>query len=181
MGRHKSFVPAEILDRAMQAFWLRGYEATSVDDLVAATGINRASLYGTFGDKAALFRACLDRYADVIVTPWLAAVTKGEPDAVPRFLKALAAYSASDPKRQGCLMVNAAVETTTHDPEALAAIRGHFARLEGAFTAALDGGSPASSRGEARLALCLAVGLLALGKIGVERGVLEDAVRAGFG
>jgi TetR/AcrR family transcriptional repressor of nem operon len=180
MGRHKSFVPAEILDRAMQAFWRRGYAATSVDDLVAATGINRASLYGTFGDKAALFRACLDRYAEEIVTPWLAAVAKGEPDAVPRFLKALAAYSASDPKRQGCLMVNAAVETRPDDPEALAAIRNHFQRLESIFTAALDRGSP-TARGEARLALCLAVGLLALGKIGVERGVLEDAVRAGFG
>ena len=181
MGRRKSFEPVEILDRAMQAFWRQGFEATSIDDLVTATGINRASLYGTFGDKAALFQACLERYADQIVRPSLAALAKGDPGAVPRFLKALAAYAASDPKRQGCLIVNTAVETTTHDAETLAAIRSHFSRLEDAFAGALEADAPERARGQARLALCLAAGLLVLGKAGVERGALEDAVQVGFG
>jgi TetR/AcrR family transcriptional regulator, transcriptional repressor for nem operon len=180
MGRRKEFDPTEFLDRAMREFWHRGYEATSIDDLVMATGVNRASLYGTFGDKAALFRACLDRYAEQIVTPWLTAMAEGDSSAVPRFLRTLAAYAASDPKRQGCLMVNTAVETVTHDAEVLAAIRNHFARLEGAFAKALTDETAERTRSQARLALCVAVGLLVLGKAGIERGTLEDAAAAGF-
>lgn len=180
MGRRKSFEPGEVLDRAMQAFWQRGYAATSIDDLVAATGINRASLYGTFGDKAALFHACLERYAQTVAAPSLASLSRREPAAVPRFLMALAAYAASDPRRQGCLMVNTAVETGTHDQDVLAAVHNHVSNLEDAFSAVL-GEEAATSRGQARLALCLSVGLLVLGKVGIERGILEDAVRAGFG
>ncbi len=49
MAGVKRFDRNQVLDRAMAAFWTRGYEATSIDDLVEATGINRGSLYGTFG------------------------------------------------------------------------------------------------------------------------------------
>ena len=55
------------MNRAMAAFWTRGYEATSIDDLVEATGTNRGSLYGTFGDKRRLFLMALDRYWDTVV------------------------------------------------------------------------------------------------------------------
>src|ERR1700738_3778032 len=64
MAGVKQFDRDEVLDRAMAAFWTRGYEATSIDDLVEATGINRGSLYGTFGDKRRLFLSALHRYWD---------------------------------------------------------------------------------------------------------------------
>ena len=67
MAGVKQFDRYEVLDRAMAAFWTRGYEATSIDDLVEATGINRGSLYGTFGDKRRLFLMALDRYWDTVV------------------------------------------------------------------------------------------------------------------
>jgi AcrR family transcriptional regulator len=63
MGRPRSFSEAAALDAAMRAFWERGYEGTSLDDLTQAMGINRSSLYATFGDKATLFRLVMDRYA----------------------------------------------------------------------------------------------------------------------
>src|SRR5687768_6284787 len=61
-GRPRNFDPDEVLDRAMRVFWRKGYAATSLSDLTAATGINRASLYATFGNKESLFQRALDRY-----------------------------------------------------------------------------------------------------------------------
>src|SRR5260370_27686576 len=64
MAGVKQFDRDEVLDRAMAAFWTRGYEATSIDDLVESTGIGPGILYGTFGDKRQLFLSALDRYCN---------------------------------------------------------------------------------------------------------------------
>ena len=63
MGRPRGFSEGAALDAAMRVFWEKGYEGSSLDDLTAAMGINRSSLYATFGDKEALFRRVMDRYA----------------------------------------------------------------------------------------------------------------------
>src|ERR1700693_5053048 len=63
-GRPRSFDLDQALDRALQVFWRKGYEGTSLADLTGAMGINRPSLYAAFGDKEALFRKALDRYAE---------------------------------------------------------------------------------------------------------------------
>src|SRR5918999_3717922 len=65
MARHKEFDRDEVLQRAMEVFWSRGYEAASVGELVKRMGINRQSLYDTFGDKHTLYLAALDRYREV--------------------------------------------------------------------------------------------------------------------
>ena len=62
MPWEKQFDSDAVLDKAMQAFWARGYEATSMQDLVDCMGINRGSLYATFGDKHSLFIQALRRY-----------------------------------------------------------------------------------------------------------------------
>ncbi len=62
MGRPREFDEAAALDAAMRVFWARGYEGASMDDLTAAMGINRSSLYSSFGDKEALFRKVVARY-----------------------------------------------------------------------------------------------------------------------
>jgi TetR/AcrR family transcriptional regulator, copper-responsive repressor len=59
----KQFDVDEALERAMTVFWQRGHATTSIDDLTAAMGLNRSSLYATFGDKDALYARCLERYA----------------------------------------------------------------------------------------------------------------------
>ncbi|HEY5957444.1 MAG TPA: TetR/AcrR family transcriptional regulator [Polyangiaceae bacterium] len=64
MARPREFDETEVLDRALHAFWARGYDATSVEDLVEATGLGRASLYGAFGDKEQLFRRVVAHYLE---------------------------------------------------------------------------------------------------------------------
>src|SRR5713226_3358653 len=63
-GRPRAFDVDRALDRALHVFWQKGYEGASLSDLTKAMGINRPSLYAAFGDKEALFRKALDRYAD---------------------------------------------------------------------------------------------------------------------
>jgi len=62
MGRHRAYDVDQVIDAALHAFWARGFEATSISDLVDVTGVNRASLYAGFGDKRGLFLGCLQRY-----------------------------------------------------------------------------------------------------------------------
>ncbi|GAA0557716.1 TetR/AcrR family transcriptional regulator [Chitinophaga japonensis] len=63
MARNKAFDPGERLEKARNLFWEKGYHATSMQDLVEAMQLNRASIYDTYGDKHALFLQCLANYA----------------------------------------------------------------------------------------------------------------------
>lgn len=65
IGRPREFDVNKALDRALKVFWRKGYEGASLPDLTRAMGINRPSLYAAFGNKEALFRKALDRYAAV--------------------------------------------------------------------------------------------------------------------
>jgi TetR/AcrR family transcriptional repressor of nem operon len=98
----------------MAAFWTRGYEATSIDDLVEATGIGRGSLYGTFGDKRQLFLTAFDRYWNTVAAEMIADLS--DPDgrrAIERMFDALI-RRASDPRvPRGCLITNTSLECPT--------------------------------------------------------------------
>lgn len=177
MGRPRSFKDDEILDRALRAFWQSGFEATSLDDLEAATGLKRASLYGAFGDKAALFRACLARYGRHVARPWLDSLARRKgPAGVADFLASLGTLAASDPNRRGCFMVNTAAAGVS-----AAELDTHIARLRDAFAAALAAdpqSSAASVQARADGALALMFGLLVLARAGLPRSRLEAAARA---
>ena len=73
MPWEKQFDPDTALDKAMQAFWAHGYDATSIQDLVDCMGINRGSMYATFGDKRSLFIQALNRYNTTRGEPWIEA------------------------------------------------------------------------------------------------------------
>jgi TetR/AcrR family transcriptional regulator, copper-responsive repressor len=65
-GRPRAFDPEQSLDQAVRVFWQKGYFGASLDDLTRAMGINRPSLYASFGDKQTLFLQCIDRYANTV-------------------------------------------------------------------------------------------------------------------
>lgn len=67
MARPRSFDPDDVLEIARQVFWQKGFQATSLDEITAASGIAKPSLYAAFGDKHALFLRVLDRYHDGIL------------------------------------------------------------------------------------------------------------------
>jgi TetR/AcrR family transcriptional regulator, transcriptional repressor for nem operon len=111
MAAVKQFDCGEVLDRAMWLFWERGYEATSIQNLVDAMGINRASLYATFGGKKELFVAVLFRYEQVIVEPLFAALADPNPRRAIETMFDAIVRRVSDPGYpRGCLYTNASLE-----------------------------------------------------------------------
>ena len=110
IGRPRSFDIDRALDRALQVFWRKGYEGTSLSDLTKAVGVNRPSLYAAFGDKESLFRKVLDRY---LIGP--AAYTQEalkEPTAravVERLLRGAADLNTAPRNPGGCLTVQGAL------------------------------------------------------------------------
>ena len=135
MARPKEFEREEVLDRAIEVFWDRGYEAASIQDLVDQMGINRGSLYDTFGDKHHLFLEALDRYEEVFHAEILEMLTEaGSPrKAIERVFDSVTRQCACDSGRRGCLLTNAAVELSGHDSDTSDRIRANFTRLETAF------------------------------------------------
>ena len=110
----------------MRQFWERGYRATSVDDLVRATGVKPGSLYSAFpGGKHALLMGSLERYSKLVVPQKLGELE--DPGAsvaqVRAYFDGLVRDLLSPEGRQGCLLVNSAIENAAVDPEVAAAVR----------------------------------------------------------
>ncbi|QSA96307.1 TetR/AcrR family transcriptional regulator [Methylococcus sp. EFPC2] len=133
MARPREFSLPETLDKAMRVFWAKGYFGTSIEDLVAATGVSRYGLYGEFGDKKGLFLAALQHYQANVVRPLLDIVER--PEASLADLRALfavlAEFSRQPGGKLGCLVFNSVNEAGLHD-EATAGkileIREHMAK-----------------------------------------------------
>ena len=145
MPWEKSYQDAEVLDRAMRAFWARGYEATSMADLVEATGINRGSIYSAFDDKRGLFLRALQHYDTKHRAEFLSDIARNHDpkDAIIATFRKAAERKAKGPS--GCLLVNTALELSPHDPEIAAFVGSRLREVEDFFcqciTSAQDQGS----------------------------------------
>lgn len=120
MARPKEFDVDAALQSALEVFWEKGYEATSMQDLVDAMGIQRASLYATYGDKHALFLASLRMFADTVHHQRLADLeaTHGPREAIRQSLLAFVPEESARKRARGCFLTNTALELAAHDPEA---------------------------------------------------------------
>lgn len=185
MARPKTFDPEDALDRAMALFWRKGYEATSVADLVAALGINRGSLYGTFKDKRALFLAALERYDEREIGAKVRhlRLTEGPGrERIQSLFDEIIRAVEERGDRRGCLVCNTAVEMAASDPEIERRIRSSRERLTGAFSVALaaDPGYPAESERRDRRAHFLTstlMGIYVMAKAGATPDTLRGIVR----
>ena len=139
LGRPKSFDRQEALEKAMQLFWTKGYEAASVRDLLAAMGINRGSMYDTFGDKRSLFLESIRHYCENVAGPAIASLNAaGSPRAnIERTLREFAERAASSGCR-GCLVTNTTVEVASHDPGVAKAMKSALLSVEEAFRQVLE-------------------------------------------
>lgn len=118
MTRTKEFDESEVLDRAMELFWARGYAQTSFTELVESLGVSRQSLYDTYGDKHALFQAALKRYMERAVRGVQRRLES--PGLIRNVLGALfdaLITGACEGDANGCFMVNSMVELTPHDAD----------------------------------------------------------------
>ena len=114
MARLREFDEEQVLDRALEVFWQRGYGATSVEDLTAATGLGRGSLYGAFGDKEALFITCLRRYTLRGQSAVLNALQHPDPRQAVADAFGVMAARFSDPRfPTGCLQTNTVLESAS--------------------------------------------------------------------
>src|SRR5580704_1159565 len=188
MGRLKAFDEDRAIDRAVDCFWLRGYEATSVRDLADSMGIGGASLYNAYGDKRALFTRSLERYASRSMRERIARLeARHQPkEAIRAFLAEIIDRSLKDPDRRGCLLVNSALDVAPHDAKIGRVVAGYLDELRAFFRRNLEaarqaGRVPGSLDPDEVSGHLLAVvlGIRVLARTGAKRRLLEGVARAG--
>jgi AcrR family transcriptional regulator len=119
MARPRSFDPDEALDLARDVFWRKGFQGTSLDDITAATGLAKPSLYAAFGDKNGLFLKVLDRYHERIVANAERVLMEGPSarDAIERWLAGFVPFCSGAQGTRGCLSVNTAADGASDQKE----------------------------------------------------------------
>ncbi|MFI8346973.1 TetR/AcrR family transcriptional regulator [Streptomyces sp. NPDC085596] len=189
MARTKEFDPDAALQSALELFWRRGYEATSMADLVAHLGIGRASVYATFGNKHELYLKALDRYNENHDLALLHELSRPGPalPAVRTVVRRFAAEASSEDQRdKGCFVTNTAVELGAWDSAAAGRVAASWDHIETLLHSALV---RAHAQGElpadrdpgalARMLLVLMQGLRVVGKASSDpRRVVDAAEQA---
>ncbi len=116
-GRPREFDRDEVIEKAMSLFWEKGFEATSMADIVEVTGLNKSSIYNTFGSKEELFALILDAYLERrvgMVTQMLTEGSAGLAD-IELFLSFVREEAFGEGGRMGCLAVNTSTELACTD------------------------------------------------------------------
>ncbi len=186
MGRPKEFDPDVALSAAMEKFWEGGFEATSLADITASTGVQKASLYATYGDKRQLFLTALSRYQDDGLER--AKVVLAAHTSARAAFEAVFAWMidecASKDRSRGCLCVNTAVELGPRDPEISAMLQAHARRVVTLFAERIEeaqrqGEVPerVDARATARFLLLTVYGITVGGKTGFGARKLDEVVR----
>jgi TetR/AcrR family transcriptional repressor of nem operon len=124
MARTKEFESADALNKALSTFMEKGFAATSIQDLVTATGVNRQSLYNEFGDKRQLYIKALEGYCALMKDNAAQILTLDEPArmVLEKYKASIKANFQCQAGSKGCLVVSAIMDASTSDPEVKAII-----------------------------------------------------------
>ncbi len=120
MARPVEFEREDVLSNAMEQFWREGYEASSVQKLLDVTGINRGTLYNSFGDKDTFFKSCLDKYNEqmkIIIDGTLGNAEMKGWQAIEAYFDASVVSAPAKQRNLGCLLVNSVCESINWDKE----------------------------------------------------------------
>jgi len=186
MARQKEFNRDEVLHKAMEVFWTRGYEGASIEDLVKHMGINRQSIYDTFGDKHSLFLEALDRYREIQSQKVFEVLER--PGSMKRNLRQLfeeaVARSLSPEGRRGCFVGNSMSELAGRCKETATRTCNSVASAEKMFQKALERGKEqgelrrvSDTRAVARFLYSNLQELLLMAKATRDRKLLNDVVK----
>jgi TetR/AcrR family transcriptional repressor of nem operon len=184
VARPREFDETSVLDAAMNCFWSKGYETTSVRDLADQMGITGASLYNAFGDKRSLYRRSLEHYLEQSVRERIRLYEGSAPlEAIEAFFREVVNRSVSDKSHRGCMLVNAALEIDPHDPEFQKVVAKEISSIESFFGRCIKAGQedgslrrdvPAAE--SAKMLLSVLLGVRVLARSRPQRSLLEGAV-----
>jgi len=186
MARQKEFNRDEVLHKAMEVFWSRGYQGASIQDLVQHMGINRQSIYDTFGDKHALFLQALDRYREMQSRKVFEVLDR--PGSMKKNLRQLfeeaVARALSAEGRRGCFVGNSMSELAGRCKETATRTCNSVAAAEKILQRALERGREQGdlprvrdTRAVARFLYSSLQGLLLMAKATRDRRLLNDVVK----
>ncbi|MEP2734987.1 MAG: helix-turn-helix domain-containing protein [Erythrobacter sp.] len=173
MPRHKTYTKASLVEAAMHEFWRNGYEATSMDDLVRASGVSRHGIYSDVGGKRELFLAGFETYKETIVSPALNAIAiEGSGLAgIRRYFEIQIALAESGGlPGPGCLVANAMTETAPHDNDVAAEVQAHNELLTASFLQAITRHAPSLPKSE-RIAISSFLTMVAQGLWSMSRTI----------
>lgn len=142
MVRQREFDTDQALEAAMQIFWDKGFEATSLSDLTTAMGIQRPSLYAAFGDKKELFETALRRYTTLHAAQVRSRLqhTSSVKEAFRALFEQIGAEGDVTDARHGCFCINTMVELAPHDPKFAVLTREHQMYLAAIFKETIERG-----------------------------------------
>ena len=185
MARPRKFVEDQVIEAARDQFWGHGYAGTSLDDLVAVTGLGRGSLYGAFGDKHTIFMRALDEYSTATMAAVRAELRDSAESAYDRLvghIRSMARVNATDSKRRGCLTAKSAAELGATDKAVARGVKRFLdtyrSELAETIAAAQREGhldSAVNSRDLAALVLAILRGMEALRKGGASSATITSA------
>jgi AcrR family transcriptional regulator len=187
MARSQEFDTTSAIAAALDVFWARGYEGTSLTDLETATGLSRSSLYNSFTNKRGVFDAAVQMYLEHVIRPRLRGLTDNPtPHSVDNYLASLAnaiATMTADSPRRGCLLLNATAGLGAHDDAVAAVIRGYRQELSDAIERGLQAQFPTATsetiEDRTRILLSCTVSALVLARVDTTQAIatLESARR----
>ncbi len=189
MARVREFDPEEAIENAMQVFWREGYGDTTMDDIVAETGVSRYGLYGTFGNKKDLLVAAIRHYEQSmgdLVWSGLRRPDAGRAEIIAHW-QALRRHAEEENFCNGCLIVNVAAEVAPHDPDIAAEVQRIDKEHADLFAAAIRNGQKAGDipghvnpDGAAKMLVALSRGGALMIRAGTKPSELEGAIEAGL-
>lgn len=187
MARTREFDEGQVLEAAMQLFWEKGYEATSLSDLTSRMGIQRPSIYSTFGDKRELFEAALRRYTTSRASDIRSRLQKysSVKEAFSIFFADIITEEYEGDLSKGCFCINTMVELAPHDEKFEILTREHQMYLavifqetieRGIQTGELDADTDAKSLAQALIVSL--IGITVMMKSRPQRSFVDNAVAA---
>ncbi len=186
MARTKDFDENEVLAKAIQLFWHKGYNGTSMQDLVDGLGISRSSLYDTYTDKHTLYIKALESYQNAGACKIQEIINNPAPakEIIKELLELATGELLVDQQHKGCFMVNAEVETAPHDTEVNDLVCRNEQQMEQAFFEVIQKGKDSGeiknqqdARALARFIFNAVKGMRVTGKSSTDKSVFDDIIK----
>ena len=185
MARTKEFNEIEILDKAIDLFWFKGYNGASMQDVVDSLGLSRSSIYDTFGDKHQLYISALEQYRKQAAGGLIEMVKQSTSpiQTIQQLLEMLSNDSLNTVCNKGCFMTNSTIELAPHDPEIHKIVKDNMQDIEEAFYNLVKKGQDLGeitnqndARALARFLFNTISGIRVAAKSGADKAVYQDII-----